>query len=128
LYFWRVKKLLKITAILSISILYCLITSLYSVNAMNYYTDYSKHSNLQYYSSIVSSNLFCHTEQTEGASNIYNNISRTSLKNSFNQFSACSFAPIQLLNNLYSPYIYFSENLTVRFMKTDIIFPFHNFW
>ncbi len=121
------KKLLKITGFLTILALYCLSISFYSGNAVNY-TDYSKNSDSEYRSSIVSSNLFCHTEQSESSVSLHNNISRTSLKNSFNQFSAFSLAAIHLLRNSYSTYFFYSENIVVRFKKTDIIFPFHYFW
>lgn len=126
-YFCAVKRLLKISAVLSISILYGLLLSLHS--GVDYHSNAtSKSADLVISASVDSSNLFCHTEQTESLGSVYNSVSRTSLKNSFNQFSACPVAAGKLLFNKYLPYIYSSKELVVWFKPTDIIFPFHYFW
>lgn len=127
LYFCTVKRLVKISAVLSISALYCLVIGLYSGNAYNS-VDFSKSADLVIFSSVDSSNLFCHTEQTESLASFYNLVSRTTLKNSFNQFSACPIAAGKLLFNKYLPYIYSSRHLIIGLKPTDIIFPFHYFW
>jgi hypothetical protein len=122
-----VKRFLKTSAVLSISVLYCFIISLYSGNTLNS-SAFSKSTGTEFSASEVSSNLFCHTEQTESVTSVYNQVSRTSLKNAFNQFSACSGAAAKLLFKSYLPYFYISKNIVVRFNKTDIIFPFQYFW
>jgi len=127
LYFCGVKRLLKISAVLGISILYGFLLSLHNVN--DYHSIVvSKSADLVISISVDSSNLFCHTEQTESLGSVYSRVSRTSVKNSFNQFTACPTIAGKLLFNNYLPYIYFSENLVVGFKPTDIIFPFHYFW
>ena len=127
IYFCGVMRLLKISVVLCVSALYCLSIGLYNGNINNSYAG-SKSNQTEISSSVVSSKLFCHTEQTESLAIVYCNSSRTSLKNSFNQFSACPIAAGKLPFKNYLPYIYFSENLHIGFKPTDIIFPFHYFW
>ena len=121
------KRLFKISVVLCISALYCLAIGLYSGNANNSYA-VSNSNQTEISSSVVSSNLFCHTEQTESLGSVYSHVSRTSVKNSFNQFSACPTIAGKLLFNKYLPYIYRSQTLVIGFSPTDIIFPFHYFW
>ncbi len=50
------------------------------------------------------------------------------IKNIFNNFSARAQTKQQLFLNALAQYLVNSRNLPIRFEKTDIIFPFHNFW
>ena len=126
-YFCAVKRFLKISAVLSISVLYCLMIGIYSGNVYNSNT-LSKSANQVIFTSSDSMSLFCNSERTESLASVYSSFSRTSFKNSFNQFSACPIAAGKLLFNKYLPYIYSSKNLAIGFKPTDIIFPFHYFW
>ena len=120
-------RFLKISAVLSISVLYCFFLSIHS-GTVYYSNATSKSAGLIISPSVDSSSLFCHTEQTESLGSASNPVSRTSLKNSFNQFSACPIAAGKSLFKKYLPYIYSSENLVIGLKPTDIIFPFHYFW
>ena len=122
------KKCLKITAILNISILYCLFISLYNGNAVNYYADFSKNPVTEFCSPVDSSNLFCHTEQSDSSISFCNNFPRTTLKNYFIQFPSCSVGPELLLFSSFLRYNFYSKNLFIQFSKTVLIFPFHYFW
>ena len=122
------KKLFKITAFLNLSILYCLFVSFSTGNDLNNNAEISKHPGSEYCSAEFSSNLFCHTEQSESSISNYNNFHRTTLKNNFNQFSSGSIASEQLPLRSFSIYNFYSKNLPIQFKKTDIIFPFHYFW
>jgi hypothetical protein len=126
-YFCAVKRFLKISAVLGISILYGFLLSLHS--GIDYHSNASsKSADLVISTSVDSSNLFCHTEQTESLGSVYSHVSRSSVKNSFNQFTACQVAAGKLIFNKYLPNIYCSRNLVIAFKPTDIIFPFHYFW
>ena len=122
------KKLVKISAFFDITILYCLILSFYSGNAVNYYADFSNHSGTEFCTPVDSSNLFCNTEQSEGSIDFCNKIPRTTLKNNFIQISSCSVTSELLLFSSFSQYIFYSKNLFIQFTSIVIIFPFHYFW
>ena len=128
MYFYKVNKIFKISIVLSISILYCFILSIYGGNVSNSYAISSRSTDAEFYSPILSSSLFCHTEQTESPASVYHNRLRTTVKNSFNQFSACPIAVGKLLFNKYLPYLYYAKNIVIGFKPTDIIFPFQYFW
>jgi len=126
-YFCGVKRFLKISAVLSVSVLYCLMIGIYSGKVYNS-NALSKSANQVIFTSSDSMSLFCNSERTESLASVHSSFSRTSFKNSFNQFSACPIAAGKLLFTKYLPYIYRSENLAIGFKPTDIIFPFHYFW
>ena len=113
---------------MSIFALYCIILSTYSGNGLIAGGVSSGPAESEFCAPVVSSNLFCHTEQAESVTSVYSNSSRTTLKNSFNQFSACPLAVGKLLFYKYLPYVYYPVRNIVRFKSTDIIFPFHYFW
>ncbi|MGE5395629.1 MAG: hypothetical protein ACM3P1_12880 [Candidatus Saccharibacteria bacterium] len=111
-------------------ILYCFFISMYSTTVVSSSSLFSDPAAQENFYSVVLSNGIHHAEQVQSLFHVGKNIHRTSLKNSFNQFSFSSLAAIEALKNStgFSLYIFFSENLFIRFSKTDIIFPFHNFW
>ncbi|MGE5449723.1 MAG: hypothetical protein ACM3PR_15295 [Bacteroidales bacterium] len=124
------EKRLKILSNLTVFILYCFTLSIYGGTAVTSASHFSKATAQENFASAILSNDANHAEQAENSINVCKNIPRTSLKNSFNQYSFSSIAGIGAINNLYafSFYIFYSKNLCIRFSKTDIIFPFHNFW
>lgn len=128
MYFRTVKKLLRISALTAISALYCFFISIYCSLALNAGIVFSNSTYQAFYPSSAPSSSFYHTERAESSVSTRHNIPRTTFKNPFNQFSAYCATAVQTFNNSYSPYIYFSENLFIRFKNTEIIFPFHNFW
>ena len=121
------KRLIKISAFLNISILYCLFLSFYSGNAINYYADFSKNTETEFCSLLDSPDLFCYTDQSESAISFCNDYPRPTLKNNFPQFSSSSLASKQLLFASFSHYDLYSKNLSIQFSNTDIVFPFHFF-
>jgi len=123
-----VKKLFKTAAIIGVSVLYCFLLGTYSGNVVPRNVTSSPAEGAVFYSSTVSNNLFYHTEQSQSLTSIYSQSSRTTVKNSFNQFSACPFATGRLLFFKYLPYVFYSRLNVVWFKSTDIIFPFHYFW
>jgi len=123
-----VKKLLKIAALVSISTVYCLVLGIYSGNAFEARATASSPTESAFCSSFVSPNWFCYNQQSESLGQVLAQNSRTSLKNSFNQFSFCPLATGKLLFFKYLPYIYYQKVNTVWYKSTDIIFPFHYFW
>jgi hypothetical protein len=123
-----VKKLFKIAVIVGISILYCFILGTYSGNVVARSVPSPSSEGAVFYSSGVSNSLFYHTEQSQSLTGIYSQSSRTTVKNSFNQFSACPVATEKLLFIKYLPYVFYSRLNIVWFKSTDIIFPFHYFW
>ena len=122
------KKIFSKNAFLILSILYFLFISLYNGNDLNKNAYLSNNSTTQYISPLIPSDLFCRTVQSESLITLYNNIPRPTLKNYINQFTSCTITSEQLLFNSFSQYGFYSKNLIIPFKKTDIIFPFHNFW
>lgn len=124
------RKRLKIVSITTVFMLYCFFLSIYSGTVFSTPTFFSNTNTLENFVPVILTNGDNHAEQAESSNNFYHNIPRTPIKNSFNQFSFSSLAIIGVLNSSYTFtfYIFYSENLFIRFSKTNIIFPFHNFW
>ncbi len=128
-YICAVKKFLKITVLLNISILCCFVISIYNSNAFTATAVFSKSgdTDTECHYSAVSSNLFC-LARTESSVGVSGNIPFSPLKNSFRVFSAYARVTEHLLFNRFLQYDFYSRNLVDRFHTTDIIFPFHYFW
>lgn len=122
------KRILKISAIAAISVLYCFLISMQSRTVSYAGIASSASSQTELNSAVVSNNLFCHTEQSECQAIHYSHVSRTNIKNSFNQFSVCPLMDGKLLFIKYLPYLFYPVRNIVLFKSTDIIFPFHYFW
>jgi hypothetical protein len=60
--------------------------------------------------------------------NAFQHTPPSSLKTPAHKFSAYAKTAGRLIFFKFSQYVFFSENITVRFRKTDLIFPFHYFW
>jgi hypothetical protein len=123
-------KQLKILSMFSGVILYSFFISIYCGIVFTPSTHFSNINPQESFTSEIFTNGNNHAEQAESSSNACTYIARTTLKNSFNQFSFASLAIVQALNNSYAFtfYLFYSKNLFIRFNKTNIIFPFHNFW
>jgi hypothetical protein len=123
-----VKKLHKIAAVVNIFILFCLVLGINSRNSFEPQEASKQPVESTFSSSVVSHNWFCDNPQSASLVQVIVHSAQTSLKNSFNQFSACPVAAGKLLFNKYLPYIYCSRSLVLGLKTTDIIFPFHYFW
>lgn len=123
------KRSLKIIAILSVALVYCFAISIYC-NAFNAGSSFSQltTSQNQLYKSEVSSNLFCHTTQSESSVFAGSHISFPSLKNSLSTFAACTNATEKLFFSAFSQYNFYAQNLLIRLKQADFIYPSHNFW
>jgi hypothetical protein len=125
-----VKKTVRIIALLNISVLYCLIISLYSSNALPYSSIGSKlsKSESKNYSALPVTDLICHLAPTAISPPACVTIPSSSLKNPFNEFFAWTHWSERAIFSTFSQYSFYSQNLLIRLEKTDIIFPFHYFW
>lgn len=128
MYFYTVKKQLKIGAFLNLLILYCLIISFYSGNPVNDYAGIPNKSNTEYLAPKVLSDFVYQAEQTESFIGLHRNIPRITFKNHFTHFSSCFITSELLLFNSFSLCKFFSEDPFLQFKESDIIFPFHYFW
>lgn len=121
------KRILKISAVLGISVLYCFLISVNSapqVFSKPNVTD----SECGFFISDASSVLLHSGERSETLANVNSSVSHFNVKNSFNQFFACLVTPVRILNNKFLP-IFIGLGVAVSlFTSTDIIFPFHYFW
>lgn len=122
------EKRLKIGSVITSLVLYCFFISIYCGTVVSSSSAYSHSFAHENFDSAYLSNDASQSEQAENSIRVYHNTPQTSIKNSFNQFSFSCIAANGLLHNLYCSYILYCENLFIRFSKTDIIFPFHNFW
>ena len=126
-----VKKALRIIALIQISVLYCFVISLYSSNALVENTAFSKltDSESKHRHALVASDLLSISAHAEISVPAFNAASSSSsLKNPLNGFLAWVKITEQLFFSLFSQYSFYSQNVLVRFQRTDIIFPFHYFW
>lgn len=122
------KKRFRLFSLFSIFILYSFILSLYCSNAfVHKFSSSQTSSERKHYSSVMSSNLLCHTAQTDGSTIVHSNARTCSLKSPLNEFTACSRAREQQFLHRFSQYNFFSQNLVVRLQHTDMIFPSHYF-
>ena len=126
IYFCSVKRILKISVIVGISVVFCFILSIYSGSVVTHGINIPQNSESGFFSSDLSFGSLYSNERSESSINVHS--THTTVKNSFNQFSACSAASVSLLNNNYLAYFYCLIIAVVRFRSTDIIYPFHYFW
>ncbi|MEP7237167.1 MAG: hypothetical protein ABI685_04870 [Ferruginibacter sp.] len=124
------KKSLHITALISIALLYCFATSLYSGIAFKGNAAFAKQSNAanERYTADVSAKSFQHTLQTENSVSLVNHPRPAAVNNFHNEFSASIKVTEQLFVHTFLQYSFYSQKLLARLQNTDIIFPFHYFW
>jgi hypothetical protein len=124
-----VKKLVRIIALSAVSALYCFLISLYSSNALTYRSASSKLSTSESrkYNTFPISDLICHVAQATISAPASVTTPSFSLKNPFHGLWAWVNPTKQAFVSTFSQYIFYSQNLLIRFEKTDIIFPFHYF-
>jgi hypothetical protein len=122
-----VKRILKISAVLGISVLYCFLISVNRAPQV-FSNPNVTHSECGFFISDASSPLLHSGERSETLANVNSSVSHLNVKNSFNQFFACLATPVRILNNKFLP-IFIGLGVAVSlFTSTDIIFPFHYFW
>lgn len=127
-YISTVKKMFRILGITLLTVLYCFTISMAG--------DITQHSGLSNKSTIekekndvtVSIKFFSNTSQAESLSEPTVNNAPSTLKNSFNEFSAIARIKENFIANTFSQYISISRNFLIKYLKANIIFPFHYFW
>jgi hypothetical protein len=123
-----VKRIFKISAILGVSVVWCLILGVYCGNTIAPGSAFAKNSGSESFISDVSNVALFSNERTEASVNFHSRVQQTNVKNSFNQFSACQVAAIKLFSSGFLPFRYCPSSSSASFKTTDIIFPFHYFW
>lgn len=124
------KKIVKITGLLHLLVLYCFIVSIYNTGLLSAGIASRNHLSTQEggYFPKTGAHQFDHTNKTENIVNCFSKVLSFSLKNQLNNFVICRKATELFLLNTFSEYQFYSKNIAYRFPKTDIIFPFHYFW
>lgn len=69
-----------------------------------------------------------HAVQAENGAHSYNSVVFPSLKNPPVKFSDAVKGANHLYINGYTQYRFYSQHVLIRFLRTDIVFPFHYFW
>jgi hypothetical protein len=125
-----VKKLLQITGLISMTLLYCFATAFCSGMALRSDAIFSKtnRAEKESYSQSVSAKSFQHTVQTENSVTVCSHHSPVTVKNTYKEFSAANKAVEHVSVHTFSQYNFFSHKLLARLQNTDLIFPFHYFW
>ena len=124
-----VRKLLKLSGVFNVVVLYSIIVSIYSpcllYSNASFSTDNSAKD--ESYFSLFSANLIGPAVNTKNIVTL-NDIPFSILKNYLNKFSAC-LKEAELFHEItFSKYILYAGTIIVRFQQTDIIYPFHYFW
>lgn len=76
----------------------------------------------------VSINQFSNSAQSESLVNPLSNTLPATFKDSNNEFSAIVKIRELFFANEFSQYIFYVRNFLIKYGKSNIIFPFHNFW
>lgn len=124
------KKSSKIFALVQISVLICFIlNSNSSIYLSSITASAFGHFPLEEnYFSTASFDLYCPVTKTENISQGYNNLLPNCVKNNLIDYPECNKETELLLFRSFSKYISISKNLAHKFLRTDIIYPFHYFW
>lgn len=124
------KKSLRIISLLNIAILFCYFIGNCSNSfaATETYSPIDKSTQDICYFKNQPANTFGYAINNENNYNCFNNLTSSSQKNKYYDFATCGNSTASAIENTVSEYIYYIENIVVRFSQTDIIFPFHNFW
>lgn len=109
--------------------IYCMVMGLYSYSTV--FTPASittNHTPVTELHEFISSVKIFHTPQSGNIAKVLNNYPSPTFKTSpFKLFLSLGYEA-NLVATKFSSYYFFSHNLMVRFVQTDIIFPFHYFW
>ena len=116
--------------IIFISTLFCLFLSLQSGSVFDnqYSTTISANSENKKAFFVNEHNLNCNATHPENTVNLLKQITAGSFKNKIQDFCLYFKARENYFFSRFSNYFAYSQNEIFRLEKTDIIFPFHNFW
>jgi len=121
------KNRVKILNVVLLTAIYCFAISVVKPYSYADAQGNSTNSGEQYFS-VLKTELFCHTSQSESSVNILNNLPSSCFKNPFNGIWAISKISEQLFGSTFAQYTTVSRSLLIHHRKTDMIFPFHYFW
>jgi len=80
------------------------------------------------FSSTASKVFYTHTQQSENSISELTEFSLPNLKLSSDVFVAISYSNKLDFNSKFKQYKNYLDNTLIRHRKSDLIFPFHNFW
>lgn len=118
--------ILKVLLLISI---YC--SGMYlSANTPSYFSTHNvaKNKEKATYLETASKVFYTHTQQTENLISELTEFSLPSFQLSSDDFLAISFSDKLEFNSKFKQYQNYLENTLIRHRKSDLIFPFHNFW
>jgi hypothetical protein len=128
IYFRAMKKTERILTILMLTLVYgvTLNIGVYSGFFLGNQTK-STSEQQEYYTSITQ-NITCHTPPSENYVQSYKNFPTQTLKINFKDFFALTILFDHLFETKFSPSSEFLRTFHIQQHKSEIIFPFHNFW
>lgn len=80
------------------------------------------------YNTNVSNNLFVHTQQSENLLSAFTEYGIPTIKLSNTAFGLILFSNDLFFKTKFKQYQNYYKSLLLRNRKTNLIFPFHNFW
>ena len=116
------------SGVLLLIAIYCFAIGNITKSISHYNIQNTQATEQQEYFATVSTNLFCHTSQSETSLSSFNDFPSPSFKNSFNSLWAINKTAEQSFERAFSQYTFIYRNFLIRYRKANIIFPFHCFW
>ncbi|MDD4575966.1 MAG: hypothetical protein PHI36_06020 [Bacteroidales bacterium] len=122
------KNKIKNTSIVLLIAIYCFAMGIATKSAIHSDFKNPPRAEQETFFSTISTNLFCHTSQSENSINNINDFPSPRYTDSYNSIWAVNKTTEHFLDIAFLQYDFFSKNLLIRFQKNNIIFPFHCFW
>ncbi|HNV50060.1 MAG: hypothetical protein WBH71_06910 [Bacteroidales bacterium] len=122
------KKILRTAALFLLATIYCFAMNVVTQSIVSFNYNSDVHSGEERYLERVYSIFFYHTPHNETASNTVQNFVAHEFKNLFHFIWATQETIENKFEKSFTLYTWNSENIQIRYRKTNLIFPFHNFW
>ena len=122
------KKILRTAALFLLATIYCFAMNVVTQSIVSFNYNSDVHSGEERYLERVYSIFFYHTPHNETASNTVQNFVAHEFKNLFHFIWATQETIENKFEKSVTLYTWNSENIQIRYRKTNLIFPFHNFW
>jgi len=123
-----VKNGIRFTGIILISLLYCFATGRLNAYSGSWVPEEDITSNHLFFSQANSFSKFYHISETKISVNSFNNNLPSPDEKQFNDFCCIIKHKERFLFNKITHILLNESVIFIFFSKTDIIFPFHNFW
>jgi|ADurb_Oil_02_Slu_FD_contig_31_424426_length_519_multi_3_in_0_out_0_1 uncharacterized membrane protein len=124
----KMKKILRTAALFLLATIYCFAMNVVTQSIVSFNYNSDVHSGEERYLERVYSIFFYHTPHNETASNTVQNFVAHEFKNLFHFIWATQETIENKFEKSFTLYTWNSENIQIRYRKTNLIFPFHNFW